>query len=42
MLLLLVCGAGVDLIGLTGVSLGYFRWSIECEGVVVVRDEIDR
>lgn len=32
--LLGLCGLAAHVTGLTGMSSGYFRWIIECEGVV--------
>lgn len=39
LLLLGVCGLATHVTGLAGMSLGYFRWTVECEGVVSVVDE---
>lgn len=42
LLLLAFCGLGVHAIGLGGLTSGYFRWSIGCEGVVTVGDDAGR
>lgn len=42
MLVVSVCGAGVHVTGLTGLFLGYFTWSIGCEGVVTVTGDSAR
>ena len=42
MLVVSVCGAGVHVTGLTGLFLGYFTWSIGCEGVVTVTGDSGR
>lgn len=42
LLVVAVCGAGVHVVGLAGVSFGYFTWSVSCEGVVTVAENSER
>lgn len=42
LLLLAVCGVGLHVVGFASVSLGYFRWTVSCEGVVTVTDDSGR
>ena len=42
LLLLAVCGVGLHVVGFASVSLGYFRWTISCEGVLTVTDDSGR
>lgn len=39
LLLLGLCGLATHVTGLAGMSVGYFRWIVECEGVVSVVEE---
>ncbi|CAM9512370.1 unnamed protein product, partial [Ectocarpus sp. 13 AM-2016] len=42
LVLVAVCGAGVHVVSLVGVSFGFFTWSIGCEGVVTVTGDNER
>lgn len=42
LLIVAICGAGAHGVGLAGVSLGYFTWSVRCEGVVTVAGDGER
>ncbi|CAN0209793.1 unnamed protein product [Ascophyllum nodosum] len=38
LVLLVVCGAGIHIVGLTAFSRGYFRWDVACEEMVMMGD----
>lgn len=42
LVLVAVCGAGTHVLGLMGVSFGFFTWSVGCEGVVTVTGDSER
>ncbi|CAM9702066.1 unnamed protein product, partial [Scytosiphon promiscuus] len=37
-----LCGAGAAIVGLTGISSGFFTWTVGCEGVVTVTGDSER